>query len=85
MEDYNFNAEAVRDRLVAMIKEHAQQYSFDRVVLGISGGKDSTVAAALCANAANALKNYAQAAELFAQAYELDKNNFELLLNLYLN
>ncbi|MCR5128352.1 MAG: NAD(+) synthase [Lachnospiraceae bacterium] len=51
MDGYNFNAEAVRDRLITMIKEHAQQYGFDKVVLGISGGKDSTVAAALCARA----------------------------------
>ncbi|MBR3104525.1 MAG: NAD(+) synthase [Lachnospiraceae bacterium] len=51
MDGYNFNAEAVRDRLIAMIKEHAQQYGFDKVVLGISGGKDSIVAAALCARA----------------------------------
>ena len=51
MGEYNFNAEAVRDRLIGLIKEHAQQYGFDKVVLGISGGKDSTVAAALCARA----------------------------------
>ena len=48
---YRFDAEAVRDRLVELIRETAEKQGFRRVVLGISGGKDSTVCAALCARA----------------------------------
>ncbi|MBR3334369.1 MAG: NAD(+) synthase [Clostridia bacterium] len=51
MNQYSFDAEAVRDRLVAAIREIALNQGFTRVVLGISGGKDSTVTAALCARA----------------------------------
>ena len=51
METYTFNAEAVRDRLVEAIRDTARSQGFSRVVLGISGGKDSTVTAALCARA----------------------------------
>ena len=51
MEAYRFDAEAVRDRLVELIRETAERQGFSRVVLGISGGKDSTVTAALCARA----------------------------------
>lgn len=54
MSGYEFNAEAVRDRLVEMIREHAKEKHFDKVVLGISGGKDSTIAAALCVRALGA-------------------------------
>lgn len=54
MNVYTFNAEAARDGLVAAIREIAQRQGFSRVVLGISGGKDSTVAAALCARALGA-------------------------------
>lgn len=42
-----FDAEKVRDKLI----EEIRNTGFKRVVLGISGGKDSTVAAALCARA----------------------------------
>ncbi len=51
MSAYTFNAEATRDGLIAAIREIAEKQSFTRVILGISGGKDSTVAAALCARA----------------------------------
>ena len=51
MEAYRFDAEAVRDRLVELIRETAAAQGFSRVVVGISGGKDSTVTAALCARA----------------------------------
>lgn len=51
METYRFDAEAVRDRLVEEIRKTAREGGFSRVVLGISGGKDSTVTAALCARA----------------------------------
>ncbi len=46
-----FNPEKARDNLVAAIREIAKKQGFERVILGISGGKDSTVAAALCARA----------------------------------
>ncbi|MBQ8200648.1 MAG: NAD(+) synthase [Clostridia bacterium] len=51
MKAYEFNAAQVRDNLVAAIRETAAKQGFERVVIGISGGKDSTVAAALCARA----------------------------------
>ncbi len=51
MKEYTFDAAAARDNLVAAIQETARAQGFSRVVLGISGGKDSTVAAALCARA----------------------------------
>ena len=49
MAEYRFDAEAARDRLVRRIREFVNGAGMSRVVLGISGGKDSTVAAALCA------------------------------------
>ena len=51
MSAYTFNAEAARDGLVAAIREIAERQGFTKVILGISGGKDSTIAAALCARA----------------------------------
>ena len=48
---YSFNAAATRDALVTLIRNLAQKQGFSKVVLGISGGKDSTVCAALCARA----------------------------------
>ena len=51
MENYVFNAARERDRLVEALRELALQQGFSRVVLGISGGKDSSVSAALCARA----------------------------------
>ena len=51
MNAYTFNAEAARDGLVAAIREIAERQGFTKVILGISGGKDSTIAAALCARA----------------------------------
>ena len=51
MREYEFNAEAARDGLVRAIRELAERQGFNKVVLGISGGKDSTVCAALCARA----------------------------------
>lgn len=44
-------ASQVRDRLVAAIHEDVLSRGFRKVVVGISGGKDSTVTAALCARA----------------------------------
>ena len=41
----------IRDRLVEKIRNLAQRQGFSKVVIGISGGKDSTVSAALCARA----------------------------------
>ena len=51
MDTYQFDAAVVRDRLVELIRENAERQDFSRVVVGISGGKDSTVTAALCARA----------------------------------
>ena len=51
MGEYSFNAEKARDNLVAAIRNLAQEQGFTKVTLGISGGKDSTVTAALCARA----------------------------------
>ena len=47
----DFNAEQARDNLVAGLQRLAAEEHFDKVVLGISGGKDSTVCAALLARA----------------------------------
>ncbi len=46
-----FQAETIRDNLVEMIRSFTARCGINRVVLGISGGKDSSVAAALCARA----------------------------------
>lgn len=51
MKAYHFDAERARDNLVRAIADLAKTQGFERVVLGISGGKDSTVTAALCARA----------------------------------
>ncbi|MBQ7184259.1 MAG: NAD(+) synthase [Clostridia bacterium] len=51
MSTYQFDAPAVRDSLVEEIRRVAREQGFSKVVLGISGGKDSTVTAALCARA----------------------------------
>ena len=51
MENYVFDAARERDRLVEALRELSRQQGFSRVVIGISGGKDSSVAAALCARA----------------------------------
>ena len=58
MKDYRFNAEASRDKLVRAIRDLADAQGFRRVVIGISGGKDSTVTAALCARALGANNVY---------------------------
>ena len=54
MAEYRFDPEQARERLVRKIREFVQGAGMTRVVLGISGGKDSTVAAALCARALGA-------------------------------
>lgn len=46
-----FDAAKARDTLVREIRKFAREQGFERVALGISGGKDSTVTAALCARA----------------------------------
>ncbi|MBQ7058044.1 MAG: NAD(+) synthase [Firmicutes bacterium] len=51
MKEYQFDAEKVRDNLIREIRTLAERQGFSRVVIGISGGKDSTVSAALCARA----------------------------------
>lgn len=49
--EYIFNAEEARDNLVKGVAELAEKQGFSRVVIGISGGKDSSVCAAICARA----------------------------------
>lgn len=48
---YSFNPDEVRDKLVAGIQKLSKEQGFHKVVIGISGGKDSTVTAALCVRA----------------------------------
>ena len=58
MKAYQFDAVRARDGLVAAIRALAKAQGFEKVVLGISGGKDSTVCAALCARALGAENVY---------------------------
>lgn len=51
MQEYHFDAAAARDNLIAALRKTAAEQGFDKVILGISGGKDSTVSAAICARA----------------------------------
>ena len=51
MKEYSFNAESARDNLVKGVAELAKAQGFSKVVIGISGGKDSTVCAAICTRA----------------------------------
>ena len=51
MNAYHFDPIAARDGLVAALRALAAEQGFSRVVVGISGGKDSSVAAAVCARA----------------------------------
>ena len=51
MAEYQFNPVEARDRLVEKIREYMHGVGVSRVALGVSGGKDSTVASALCARA----------------------------------
>ncbi len=51
MKEYRFDAVRARDGLVEAIRALAKNQGFTKVVLGISGGKDSTVCVALCARA----------------------------------
>ena len=48
---YDFDPAEARDVLVSGIQRIARQGSFSKAVVGISGGKDSAVTAALCARA----------------------------------
>lgn len=58
MAEYRFDAGKTRDILVEKIRAFARDTGCRRVVLGISGGKDSSVAAALCARALGAENVY---------------------------
>ena len=51
MSGYQFDAERARDNLVRALREYSEKEGFHKVVLGVSGGKDSTVTAAICARA----------------------------------
>lgn len=48
---YKFNAELAKEDVTRWIRETVISKGFNKVVLGISGGKDSAVAAALCCRA----------------------------------
>ena len=58
MKGYHFDPEKARDNLVEEIRRIAREQGFTRVVIGISGGKDSTVTASLCARALGKEKVY---------------------------
>lgn len=47
----DFSPEKARDNLVSAVRKLAADQGFSRVVVAISGGKDSTVTAAICARA----------------------------------
>ena len=49
-----FQPEEVRDNLVKELRKLAKARNFSRVAIGISGGKDSTVTAAICVRALGA-------------------------------
>ena len=51
MKSYSFDPVQARDHLIRALRDLARQQSFSRVAVGISGGKDSTVTAAICARA----------------------------------
>ena len=51
---YKFEAQKVREDIVGWIRNIQKQSGLRGVVIGISGGKDSTIAAALCAEAIGA-------------------------------
>ena len=53
-----FDVERARDRLVEELRKLAEAQGFSKVALGISGGKDSTVTAAICARALGAENVY---------------------------
>lgn len=48
---YNFNADAARDAIVEGIKKLSEEQGWTKAVIGISGGKDSTICAALLVRA----------------------------------
>ncbi len=58
MKEYVFDPAKARDCLVREIRETAERQGFTKVVIGISGGKDSTITAALCARALGAENVY---------------------------
>lgn len=51
MTEYNFNAVEKKNEIVAWIKEFFKTTKGEYAIVGISGGKDSSIVAALCAEA----------------------------------
>ena len=51
MTEYRFDPVLARDHLVEALRKLSKEQNFQKVVIGISGGKDSTVTAAICARA----------------------------------
>ena len=51
MKEYRFDPEKARDNLTEEIRRISREQGFTKVILGISGGKDSTITAALCVRA----------------------------------
>lgn len=49
--NYKFNAQQALDDCIDWLKTQGEAAKFNQVVIGISGGKDSTIAAALCCRA----------------------------------
>ena len=51
MERYNFEPKLVLNEMLEWLRSEGKRADFNKVVIGISGGKDSTIAAALCCRA----------------------------------
>lgn len=51
MERYAFDSNAALSELIGWLRAEGKRANFNKVVIGISGGKDSTIAAALCCRA----------------------------------
>ena len=72
---YPFDPEKARDGLIAELRSLAAKQGFSKVVVGISGGKDSTVTAAISARArcTGCAKIITKIHELFASGRNCDR------------